>query len=410
MPTRVEDEESNMPSYRYLIVGGGTADAAVRGIREVDPNASVGLIGAEIDPPYDRPPLSKGLWKGKPLASIWRGTKAQGVDLPLGRTAKTLEPHEKRVTDEEGVTYTFEKLLLATGGTPRRLRIDDDPTIYFRTVEDYRRLHRLSEQGERFGVLGGGFIGSEIAAALAMNGKGVAMVFPGEVIGGHVFPRELGLFLNDFYRRKGIQVLAGQAVTDIERRGGRLVMRIGDRQEIEVDGVVAGIGMQPNVELAATASLKISNGIVVDSLLRTSHPDIYAAGDVAAFHNPALARRIRVEHEDNANTMGRCAGRNMAGEATPYHHLPSFYSDLFDLGYEAVGDLDARLATVANWQEPFRKGVVYYLEKGRVRGVLLWNIWQQVDAERRLIAQPGPFSAADLEQRVLLPDATAAAM
>jgi NADPH-dependent 2,4-dienoyl-CoA reductase/sulfur reductase-like enzyme len=304
----------------------------------------------------------------------------------------------------------FEKLLLATGGTPRRLRIDDDPTVYFRTVDDYRRLHRLSEQGERFGVIGGGFIGSEIAAALAMNGKGVTMVFPGEMIGGHVFPRELGLFLNDFYRRKGIQVLAGQAVTDIERRGGRLVMRIGDRQEIDVDGVVAGIGLQPNVELAATAGLRISNGIVVDSLLRTSHPDIYAAGDVAAFHNPALARRIRVEHEDNANTMGRCAGRNMAGEATPYHHLPSFYSDLFDLGYEAVGDLDARLETVANWQEPFREGVVYYLEKGRVRGVLLWNGWQQVNAARRLIAQPGPFSAADLDQRVLLPDAPAAAM
>ena len=400
-----------MPSYRYLIVGGGmTADAAVRGIREVDPNASIGLIGAEIDPPYNRPPLSKGLWKGKPLASIWRGTEAQGVDLHLGRTAKTLEPHDQRVTDDQGVTYTFGKLLLATGGTPRRLRIDDDPTLYFRTVDDYRRLHRLSEQGERFGVIGGGFIGSEIAAALAMTGKSVTMVFPEEAIGGRVFPHELSLFLNDFYRRKGVQVLAGQAVTDIQRRGGRLVMRIGDRQEIEVDGVVAGIGLQPNLEPAATAGLRISNGIVVDSLLRTSHPDIYAAGDVAAFHNPALGRRIRVEHEDNANTMGRCAGRNMAGEATPYRYLPSFYSDLFDLGYEAVGDLNARLETVANWQEPYRKGAVYYLEKGRVRGVLLWNVWQQVEAARRLIAQPGPFSIVDLEQRVPLPDATAAAM
>jgi NADPH-dependent 2,4-dienoyl-CoA reductase/sulfur reductase-like enzyme len=187
-------------------------------------------------------------------------------------------------------------------------------------------------------------------------------------------------------------------------------MRIGDRQQIEVDGVVAGIGLQPNLELAAPAGLTISNGIVVDPLLATSHPDIYAAGDVAAFHNPALGKRIRVEHEDNANTMGRCAGRNMAGQATPYHHLPSFYSDLFDLGYEAVGDLDARLETVAHWQEPFRKGVVTYLDKGRVRGVLLWNVWHQVDAARRLIAQPGPFSAADLEQRMPVPDTIAAAI
>jgi NADPH-dependent 2,4-dienoyl-CoA reductase/sulfur reductase-like enzyme len=144
--------------------------------------------------------------------------------------------------------------------------------------------------------------------------------------------------------------------------------------------------------------------------LATSHPDIYAAGDVAAFDSPALGKRIRVEHEDNANSMGRCAGRNMAGEATPYHHLPSFYSDLFDLGYEAVGDLDARLETVADWQEPYRKGVIYYLERGRVRGVLLWNVWHQVDAARRLIAQPGPFSAADLERRMLVSDATAAAI
>ena len=332
------------------------------------------------------------------------------MDLHLGRTAKTLEPRDQRVTDDQGVTYTFDKLLLATGGTPRRLRIDNDPTVYFRTVDDYRRLHRLSEQSERFGVIGGGFIGSEIAAALAMNGKDVTMVFLEEAIGGHVFPHELGLFLNDFYRRKGVHVLPGQAVTDIERRGGRLAMRIGDRQEIEVDGVVAGIGLQPNIELAATAGLRISNGIVVDSLLRTTHPDIYAAGDVAAFHNPALGKRVRVEHEDNANTMGRCAGRNMAGEATPYHYLPSFYSDLFDLGYEAMGDLDARLETVSNWQEPYRKGVVYYLENGRVRGVLLWNVWQQVDAARRLIARPGPFSAADLEKRMLLPGATAAAI
>lgn len=400
-----------MPSYKYLIIGGGmTADAAVHGIREVDPNGSIGLISAENDPPYDRPPLSKGLWKGRPLAKIWRGTEAHGVDLHLGCMAATLEPRNKRLIDEHGVAYSFEKLLLATGGTPRRLRINNDPTIYLRTVDDYRQLRCLAEEGQRFGVIGGGFIGSEIAAALALNGKDVVMVFPEPTIGDRSFPRELGLFLNDFYRRKGVQVLAGRTVTNIERRDGRLVMRIGDRHKIEVDGVVAGIGLEPNVELGAPAGLTISNGIVVDPLMATSHSDIYAAGDVATFHSPALGKRIRVEHEDNANSMGRCAGRNMAGEPTPYHHLPSFYSDLFDLGYEAVGDLDSRLETVADWQEPFRKGVIYYLERGRVRGVLLWNVWHQVDAARRLIAQPGPFSAADLGQRMLVSDATAAAL
>jgi NADPH-dependent 2,4-dienoyl-CoA reductase/sulfur reductase-like enzyme len=164
--------------------------------------------------------------------------------------------------------------------------------------------------------------------------------------------------------------------------------------------VVAGLGIEPNVELAQAASLKVENGIVVDELLRTSHPDIYAAGDVAAFHNPALGKRIRVEHEDNANTMGRLAGRNMAGQSEPYNHLPSFYSDMFELGYEAVGELDSRLETFADWKQPNKEGVIYYLQNGRVRGVLLWNVWGQVDAARELIAEPGPFRAENLKGRL----------
>ena len=142
------------------------------------------------------------------------------------------------------------------------------------------------------------------------------------------------------------------------------------------------------------------NGIRVNASLRSSHPDIYAAGDVASFHNPALDQWLRVEHEDNANTMGRMAGRAMAGESIAYDHLPSFYSDLFELGYEAVGEVDSRLETVADWKEPHREGVIYYLKAGRVRGVLLWNVWEQVDAARRLIAEPGPFRAADLKGRL----------
>jgi NADPH-dependent 2,4-dienoyl-CoA reductase/sulfur reductase-like enzyme len=143
----------------------------------------------------------------------------------------------------------------------------------------------------------------------------------------------------------------------------------------------------------------VDNGIVVDEHLQTSTPDIYAAGDVANFFNPALGTRMRVEHEDNANTMGRAAGRAMAGVTEPYTHLPFFYSDLFELGYEAVGELDSRLETFSDWKQPFREGVVYYLKEGRVRGVLLWNTWGQVDAARALIAERGPFSAKNLRGR-----------
>jgi 3-phenylpropionate/trans-cinnamate dioxygenase ferredoxin reductase component len=395
-----------MPSYKYLILGGGMAgDAAIGGIREVDAAGPVGLIGAESDPPYDRPPLSKGLWKGKPLEGIWRKTDRHGVTLHLGRQARTLDTTNKRVTDDQGTAYTFDKLLLATGGTPRRLPFGGEEIIYFRTVDDYRRLRTLAGQAGRFAVIGGGFIGSEIAAALTMSGKKVVMVFPDTGIGGRLFPADLARFLNDYYRQKGVEVLAGEQVEGSETRQGKPVLKTGGGpsgggREISVDAVVAGIGIRPNIDLAQAAGLAVDNGVRVDRGLRTSHPDIYAAGDVASFHNPALDQRLRVEHEDNANTMGRLAGQAMAGRAVSYDHLPSFYSDLFDLGFEAVGEVDARLETVADWKNPFHEGVIYYLRDGRVRGVLLWNVWEQVDSARKLIAEAGPFRAEDLRGRL----------
>jgi NADPH-dependent 2,4-dienoyl-CoA reductase/sulfur reductase-like enzyme len=417
--------------YKYVIVGGGmTADAAVAGIREVDPAGSIAVVGSEPHRPYNRPPLSKALWKGQPLDSIWRRTKRDGVELRLGQTVASLDIKQKQATDSQGTAYTWDKLLLATGGTPRRLGGDGgasrrlvpvkggdggasrrlvpeggggrDRVIYYRTLDDYERLRALTERGQRFAVIGGGFIGWEIAAALAMNKKDVVMLFPGEGIGDRVYPRDLSLFLNDFYREHGVDVLPQQRVTAVDAApdGAKAVVRTQSGREMSVDGVVAGLGIEPNVGLARAASLDIENGIVVDPMLRTTHPDVYAAGDVAAFYNPALGRRIRVEHEDNANTMGKAAGRSMAGDRNPYHHLPFFYSDLFDLGYEAVGDLNPRLETFADWKERHREGVVYYLDRGRVRGVLLWNTWDQVDAARRLIAEERRYRPGELQGRL----------
>jgi 3-phenylpropionate/trans-cinnamate dioxygenase ferredoxin reductase subunit len=390
-----------MPDYSYLIIGGGmTADAAVQGIGETDPTATVGLISAEPHPPYNRPPLSKGLWKEEPEDSIWRKAAKAGAELHLGRRAVGIDAGGRAVTDDRGTVYGFRKLLLATGGWPRRLPLNTDQVIYFRTLNDYRRLRPLAGQSLRFAVIGGGFIGSEVAAALRMQGRDVVMLVPEAGIGARVFPADLSRFLVDYYRDKGVEMRMGEGMTGVESRGGKCVIRTTGRHEISAEVIVAGLGIQPGVELAEQAGLRVDNGVSVDEFCRTSHPDIYAAGDVANFHNPALGTRIRVEHEDNANTMGRIAGQNMAGKAVRYHHLPFFYSDLFDLGYEAVGDVDAQLETVADWKTPFREGVVYYLKDGRVRGVLLWNTWGQVDHARALIAEAGPFKAADLKARL----------
>jgi NADPH-dependent 2,4-dienoyl-CoA reductase/sulfur reductase-like enzyme len=377
-----------------------TADSAVRGIRESDAQGTIGLLSAETDPPYDRPPLTKSLWKDKPVDTIWRYTETQNVDLLLGRTVIAIDVLAKTVTDSEKSTCYFEKLLLATGGSPRRLPFGGEDIIYYRTAADFRRLRTLAEKGRRFAVIGSGFIGSELAAALSLNQKEVVMIFPGTGICERMFPVDLSQFVTNYYRQKGVEIMSGESAAGLERRGDRFIVRTQSRREIIVDGVVAGIGITPNIELAKTAGLQTENGIVVDEFLCTSQPDIYAAGDVAFFYNPALDHRLRVEHEDNANTMGRIAGANMAGNRQSYHHLPFFYSDLFDLGYEAVGELDSRLNTLADWKEPHREGVIYYQKEGRVRGVLLWNLWGQVDAARELIAGKRPFRAEDLKHQL----------
>jgi len=390
-----------MKHYKYLIVGGGLAgDGATKGIRELDAEGSIGLISMEPDPPYMRPNLSKGLWKGRPVEKIWRKTEER-AELHLGRKVVQLDLAKKQVRDDQGDEYTYDRLLLATGGTPNHLPFGKGHIIYYRSFRHYQQLRALTETGNDFVVIGGSFIGSELAAALTIVGKKVTMVFPEDAISDSIFPKSLAHFLNDYYRQKGVEVVTGESAASVHKEGDRIRVRTGSGRSFEADGVVAGIGIHPNLDLAKEAGVKVNSGIIVNERLETSAPDIYAAGDAANFFHFALEKRTRVEHEDNAVQMGKVAGRNMAGGNESYTHIPMFYSDLFDLGYEAVGEMSGKMKTIEDWQEePFKKGVVYYMDDSRVRGVLLWNVWEKVEEARALMKETGPFKEEDLKGKI----------
>lgn len=387
--------------YDHLIVGGGmTADAAAKAIRAADAGARIGIVGEERHAPYERPPLSKALWKDKAVEAIDLGTEKTGAGLHPGRRIVALDRAAHVARDDHGDEYRYRKLLLATGARPRTLGFAGERVIHYRTLDNYLALRRHAQPGARIGVVGGGFIGGEIAASLAGSGCRVTMLFPGAAIGAGRYPPRLARFLTDYFRERGVDVRDGVKVESGAADADGVDVRLSDGASLRFDALVAGLGVIPETALAEQAGLAVDNGIVVDACLCTQDADIHAAGDVANFYSDALERRLRVEHENAAIDMGGHAGRAMAGDVAPYANLPFFYSDLFDLGYEAVGLLDDRLDIVESWTQPNREGVVYYLDDGRVRGVLLWNVWGQVDAARELIADPGPHDADSLRGKL----------
>ncbi|MGA2286409.1 MAG: FAD-dependent oxidoreductase [Dehalococcoidia bacterium] len=396
-------------SYRYVIVGGGlTGGAAVEGIRGVDASGLILLIGEENHLPYDRPDLTKKLWFGKKtLEQVFPHDRQhfldRDVELALGDRVVALDAANKEVVDARGETYHYERLLLATGGIPRSLPLpgsDLEGIYYYRYLDDYLRIRSEATPGKSALVIGGGFIGSEIAAALNMQGVAVTMLFPTAYLCDRVFPAYLGEAMMARFREKGVSIFTGDAPVAFEKRNGRFLTTTRAGRTLESDMLIVGVGIVPATQLAEDAGAEIENGIAVNEYLETTLPDVYAAGDNAFFPYQALGRRMRVEHWDNAVTAGRWAGRNMAGAhgpyTQPYTHMPYFFSDLFEFGYEAVGDVDSRLRTYADWQKENDTGVIYYLEDSKVRGMMMCNVWDKVDAAREMIRRGESVSAESL--------------
>src|SRR5690625_2828673 len=233
------------------------ADSAARGIREVDSDGTIGLISSEETEPYERPFLSKVLWASSDEEGLFRDTAALGVTLHLGRQAVSIDRSSRTVRDDGGTVYRYGKLLLATGGTPRRLKGSDEGVLYYRSLAHYRRLRELTaEPGQEVLIIGGGYIGAELAAALSSAGQNVTMAFPEAGIMERMFPAGLSRFVGDYFAGRGVRLLPGRLVEAVVRTAaGRQLATFSDGNTLEADVVVAGLGIEPETTLAEAAGL-----------------------------------------------------------------------------------------------------------------------------------------------------------
>jgi NADPH-dependent 2,4-dienoyl-CoA reductase/sulfur reductase-like enzyme len=332
---------------KYLLIGGGMASYhAGRQIRKADPEGSILMVCEEPLPPYDRPPLSKEYLRGEKttdeiLFDSIEKLAEQKIDLALGVRAESLDPATKTVTLADGETVHFDKAFLATGGRPIRLPIpgaDLPGVFYLRDAADADAIGRAVKPGTNALIIGAGFIGIEVAASLTKKGADVMVVEAMPHIWSRFADERLADYIQEYCTRRGVTFLTGELVSELRGDGRVQVAETKSGQMIACDLVCIGIGIVPNVELAQEAGLEVNNGIVVDEYGRTSHPDIYAAGDVVNYYDPVFEKRRRVEHWGHAEYGGQIAGRNMAGGENAYDFLSYVWSDIFDLHIEFAGD------------------------------------------------------------------------
>ena len=396
-----------MPQQTYVIVGGGLAGAkAAQTLREEGFGGRIHLVGAEPERPYERPPLSKAYLTGAAERSSvfvheagWYEEHA--VDLRLGSTAVDLDPTAHELTLGTGERVGYDKLLLATGSSARRLPDTDlDGLYYLRDVHDADQLRAaLAPGGRRVAVVGAGWIGMETAAAARGHGNEVTVVDPQPVPLRAALGDELGQVFAELHREHGVKLRLGTGVGEFTRRGGRVTGLITDAGDtVPADVVVVGVGAQPNVQLAAGSGLAIDNGITVNESLLTSHPDIYAAGDVANAYHPLLERHLRVEHWANALHGGPAAARSMLGQHVVYDRVPYFYTDQYDLGMEYSGHVEpgGYDQLVYRGDRPGRKFIAFWLSAGRVLAGMNVNVWDATADIQQLIRTQTPLNPDQL--------------
>jgi 3-phenylpropionate/trans-cinnamate dioxygenase ferredoxin reductase component len=395
-----------LTSQAFVIVGAGLAGGkAAEALRGGGFDGQITLIGEEGHLPYERPPLSKEYLAGKAERdSVFVHDRAwyrdQEIDLRLGRPATAIDRAARQVLLDDGARVPYDKLLIATGSSPRQLA-DDAGVHYLRTIDESDRLRDLLATRSHLAVVGGGWIGLEVTAAARQAGLQVTVVEGLELPLLRVLGREMAQVFADLHRSQGVDLRLGVRIEGISRSGGGggsvTGVRLADGTRIEADAVVAGIGAIPRISLAADAGLEVTDGIVTTAAVRTSDPDIFAAGDVASAYHPLLGRRVRVEHWANALKQPAVAAAAMLGKDASYQELPYFYTDQYDLGMEYVGHLgDGYDQVVVRGDVEAREFVAFWLSGGRVQAGMNVNIWDVTDSIKNLIRSGHPVAAGAL--------------
>ncbi|XP_061904018.1 apoptosis-inducing factor 1, mitochondrial isoform X5 [Entelurus aequoreus] len=462
-----------LPSHApYLLIGGGTASfAAARSIRARDPGARVLIVTDEPDLPYMRPPLSKELWFADDPAVTdtlrfkqWNGKERSiyfqppsfyispeelssaengGVAVFTGRKVVHMDVRGNKVKLDDNTEISYDKCLIATGGVPRNLQVLErageevlNKTTRFRKIDDFRSLDKVSRNIKSIAVIGGGFLGSELACALGRrsqdSGLEVIQMFPEKGNMGKVLPEYLSNWTTDKVKKEGVKVISEALVKSVTCKDDQLEIQLKDGRLVKTDHIVAAVGLEPNVDLAKSAGLEVDSdfgGFRVNAELQ-ARSNIWVAGDAACFYDIRLGRR-RVEHHDHAVVSGRLAGENMTGANKPYWHQSMFWSDLGpDVGYEAIGIVDSSLPTVGVFakatakdtpkaateqsgtgirseseteevalspvasttpapavthKDDYGKGVIFYLRDKVVVGIILWNVFNRMPIARKII-------------------------
>lgn len=378
----------------FVVVGGGLAGAkAVEALREQGFEGQVVLLAAEERLPYERPPLSKAyLQTGEGLDEATVHTKdwydEQSIDLRLGTRATVVDRGAHVVQTDHGERIEYDRLLLATGSSPRRISLpgaDLEGVATLRTVEDSDRLRAAFHDGARIVLVGGGWIGLEVAAAARLAGATVTVLEALQLPLVRILGAAVAQVFADLHREHGVDLRTSVKVTAFEGDTAVTGVRLDDGEVVAADLVVVGIGAAPNVELAQAAGLEVDNGVLVDAQGRSSDPDIFAVGDIANEDHPFLGRRVRVEHWANALHQPAAVAAGMLDHQGGYDELPYFYTDQYDLGMEYVGLGDPDDEVVVRGDLGAREFIAFWLRDGRVTAGMSVNVWDVVDDVKAII-------------------------